>query len=396
MTDQFIGMKISLTSRAQLRYRGTVQSIDSTQGTMTLREVTSMGTEDRQVAQYIPPMLDRVHPVVVFTVNDILDLAIEPVVPTAQQTLPDDPAIRQNAFPQSTPTISQPAVNPPPPVQPRQPYGPPSGACDNAPPRGPAQQAPPRQPVQQAYPPRESRQPEAPPQQAPPAMSTLAKIEQTVGELRRNSAAQADAGPSHYRQGGHPGGRGPHPHHGPRPSAPIVPAEEYNFEQMNQRFEELRTQEKRPEPVTSEVVLSSSSKAIGTESDDDDSDDDEEVIIRKKPNGAEPAAIADDPSVYNKSKSFFDSVSSDVSAPRDQVPGGRGRGTGRGGGGGGGYRWQRSEERQSNLNTFGEAGGHAPNYAGGRGRGYNRGGGGGRGRGRAPYQQQPGIYNGQV
>jgi hypothetical protein len=60
-------MKISLTSRAQLRYRGTVHSIDSSQGTMTLKEVTSMGTEDRQVAQYIPPMLDRVHPVVVFT-----------------------------------------------------------------------------------------------------------------------------------------------------------------------------------------------------------------------------------------------------------------------------------------------------------------------------------------
>ena len=58
--------------------------------------VSSMGTEDRQAAQYIPPMLDRVHPVVVFTVNDILDLAIEPTAPPVAQTLPDDPAIRQS------------------------------------------------------------------------------------------------------------------------------------------------------------------------------------------------------------------------------------------------------------------------------------------------------------
>ena len=55
-----------------------------------------MGTEDRPAAQFIPPMLDRVHPVVVFTVNDILDLAIEPTAPPASQTLPDDPAIRQS------------------------------------------------------------------------------------------------------------------------------------------------------------------------------------------------------------------------------------------------------------------------------------------------------------
>lgn len=55
-----------------------------------------MGTEDRPAAQFIPPMLDRVHPVVVFTVNDILDLAIEPTAPPAAQTLPDDPAIRQS------------------------------------------------------------------------------------------------------------------------------------------------------------------------------------------------------------------------------------------------------------------------------------------------------------
>lgn len=105
-------MRISLTSRAQLRYRGVVHSIDGNQGTMTLKDVISMGTEDRPAAQFIPPMVDRIHPIVVFTVNDILDLAVEP---TTTQALPEDPAIRQSVslvrdraslFPSSDQSIS--------------------------------------------------------------------------------------------------------------------------------------------------------------------------------------------------------------------------------------------------------------------------------------------------
>jgi hypothetical protein len=263
----------------------------------------------------------------------------------------------------------------------------------------------------------------------------MEKIEQTVGEIRNH------AGPSqppyqpqgqphpHPRQGGFQrGGRGRGGFQGgpgqgqrmggPGPAPPVIPAEEYDFEQMNRKFEEMRTREQKPE-----VVLSSSKSGQidGQAGGDDDSEDesDEEVVMGKK--GDKTAATSglrgDDQEqvepVYNKSKSFFDSVSSDVSANNRQGGGRGGRGGALGGfdaggrgGGGGGFKWQRSQERMTNLNTFGEAGGNntSNHYhnGGGRGRGgfprgRGRGGGGGGYRGPAPglnnnngpQQQQP-------
>jgi hypothetical protein len=165
---------------------------------------------------------------------------------------------------------------------------------------------------------------------------------------------------------------------------------------MNRRFEEMRTKESRgsiSQQGGPEVVLSSSAagkKPVQQDGSDDDDDDEEEVVMSRSANPGREAENAQVEPVYNKSKSFFDSVSSDVSRdPTASNSGGRGgRGgfnngpgfNGQVGGGGGGFKWQRSQERMTNLNTFGEAGGNT-NYGNGRGRGgFNRGrGGAGRG-----------------
>lgn len=253
-------------------------------------------------------------------------------------------------------------------------------------------------------------------------MSTLEKIEQTVGEIRRTSSHD-QAGPSQLRNNGFAvrGGRGRGGFQQPggrfgggsAPAPPVIPAEEYDFEQMNRRFEEMRTREQKPAGQGQPQVVLSSSKAGGNEaSADDDSEEDEEEVVMSKKGPTLPSTPKDDSDknapVYNKSKSFFDSVSSDVSLNSRQGGGGRGRGGssgfdngGRGGGGGGGFKWQRSQERMTNLNTFGEAGGNNNNNyhsGGGRGRGgFPR----GRGRGsgyrepnsgyNAQQQQQPGM-----
>jgi len=192
---------------------------------------------------------------------------------------------------------------------------------------------------------------------------------------------------------------------GPGPAPPVIPAEEYDFEQMNRRFEEMRTREQKPAGQGQPEVVLSSSKAGGPDasSADDSEEDEEEVVMSKKGSTLAPKDDSEDTApVYNKSKSFFDSVSSDVSLNPRQGGGGRGRGGfggfdnggrgGGGGGGGGGFKWQRSQERMTNLNTFGEAGGNN-NYhpGGGRGRGgFPR----GRGRGGGYRGPAPG-YNAQ-
>lgn len=186
---------------------------------------------------------------------------------------------------------------------------------------------------------------------------------------------------------------------GPAPAPPVIPAEEYDFDSMNRKFEEMRTREsKSGGQGQAEVVLSSSKGGVDGQDADDDSDDDsdEEVVMGRKSNNA--SALQGDNQeevepVYNKSKSFFDSVSSDVNPNTRQGANRGGRGgasfdsLGRGGGGGGGFKWQRSQERQTNLNTFGEAGGNN-NYhpGGGRGRGGPFRGGRGRGGGPGGYR----------
>ncbi|XP_064639989.1 protein LSM14 homolog car-1-like isoform X2 [Lineus longissimus] len=84
----YIGSKISLISKAEIRYEGTLYTIDSAESTVTLQNVRSHGTEDRLESCPIPPR-DEVYEYIIFRGGDIKDIHVcEPPKPP-----PVDPAI---------------------------------------------------------------------------------------------------------------------------------------------------------------------------------------------------------------------------------------------------------------------------------------------------------------
>lgn len=84
MTSPYLGSTISLTSRSELRYMGTLISIDTTKSTVTLQHVRSFGTEGRKGGVDEVPPSSEVYDCIVFRAADIRDLSVQEAPPQHQ------------------------------------------------------------------------------------------------------------------------------------------------------------------------------------------------------------------------------------------------------------------------------------------------------------------------
>ncbi|KAL8640353.1 MAG: hypothetical protein Q9228_002721 [Teloschistes exilis] len=97
--DQLLS-RISLISKRDIRYVGTLHEINSENSTVALENVVSWGTEGRDPENEVPPS-DTVYEYIVFRGSDVKDLRIEEPPkenqPPKPPQVPDDPAILGSA-----------------------------------------------------------------------------------------------------------------------------------------------------------------------------------------------------------------------------------------------------------------------------------------------------------
>ncbi|CAF1215804.1 unnamed protein product [Rotaria sordida] len=89
----YLGSKISLVSKAKIRYEGILYTIDANESTVALSKVRSFGTEDRPTDRPVPAR-DEIFEYIIFRGADIEDLQVrEP----PQNSLTQDPAIVESS-----------------------------------------------------------------------------------------------------------------------------------------------------------------------------------------------------------------------------------------------------------------------------------------------------------
>jgi len=135
----YLGARISLVSNANIRYEGTLYTIDTKEATVALQNVRVLGTEGRTNGGTEVPPSDDVYEFIVFAGKDIKELHVmqDNTPPPAPAPLPpSDPAIMQ--FSQPSPVSANdpwgPGMMPPPGLA-----GPPMGFDYSAPFGGPPQ-----------------------------------------------------------------------------------------------------------------------------------------------------------------------------------------------------------------------------------------------------------------
>uniref|UniRef100_A0A2H1WKT6 SFRICE_000817 n=1 Tax=Spodoptera frugiperda TaxID=7108 RepID=A0A2H1WKT6_SPOFR len=89
-----LGSKISLISKADIRYEGRLFTVDPQECTIALASVRSFGTEDRETQYPVAPQ-SQVYDYILFRGSDIKDIRVLNNVPS----IPNDPAIMQMSVP---------------------------------------------------------------------------------------------------------------------------------------------------------------------------------------------------------------------------------------------------------------------------------------------------------
>ncbi|XP_065160243.1 protein LSM14 homolog car-1-like isoform X3 [Atheta coriaria] len=89
-----LGSKISLISKADIRYEGHLFTVDPQQCTIALAAVRSFGTEERETNYPVPPQ-NQVYDYILFRGSDIKDIRVVNNV----TSMPNDPAIMQLSVP---------------------------------------------------------------------------------------------------------------------------------------------------------------------------------------------------------------------------------------------------------------------------------------------------------
>ncbi|KAJ8715941.1 hypothetical protein PYW08_013226 [Mythimna loreyi] len=89
-----LGSKISLISKADIRYEGRLFTVDPQECTIALASVRSFGTEDRETQYPVAPQ-SQVYDYILFRGSDIKDIRVMTNAPS----LPNDPAIMQMSVP---------------------------------------------------------------------------------------------------------------------------------------------------------------------------------------------------------------------------------------------------------------------------------------------------------
>ncbi|EOO03645.1 putative g2 m phase checkpoint control protein [Phaeoacremonium minimum UCRPA7] len=425
--SEFLGARISLISKSDIRYVGILHEINSSDSTVSLENVRSFGTEGRKgdVSEEVAPS-DQVYEYIVFRGSDVKDLRIEEgpgsVKENKPPAVPNDPAILGGANQDARPPPIGPGADkqkgpaempsepkvlghapiqqastsaPTPPVQSKptveevkataaslETNGKPGAQSSKSVPTGPrGTRITPAVPLPAALTAKVTQQAlTSITKQAEgnPAASAAALRDATQAARAAVAVAMANlngpggAAPAGAQQNGNamdnltnkvnemrvnaarsgaPSNRGRG--RGGRQAKIDVPDADFDFASSNAKFNK--------DDLVKEAIAGSPAPETPNESASD---------VPEAPTGNPPQA-------YNKTRSFFDNISSEAKERADnngQKPGGR--------------EW-RGEEQRKNMETFGQGsvdGGFRGYRGRGRGRGGMRGRGYGQGRGRGGYR----------